>query len=410
MNLLHVILGLLMILTVVAGAAWLFWRALKASDDPGRLLFHVASTVAVLAVGFFGIGRVAGDGSPEGKIAGVLMGAVLGLVLAVVWAPRLGGVVGDWFAGLYTGGGEPPVPTPVYSIAEAHWQASRYAEAQREIRAQLDRFPQDMTGLMMLARLQAEHLDDLPGAAATLERVLAQPGHTPAQQAAALNLLADLQLKVAQDPEAARAALERIGSLFPDSPYAMQAAQRLAHLGQPGAVETVRRRGPIPLRPGLTDLGLRQQPVTLATPDEAPEDAVARLVRQLEAHPLDTEAREKLAVLYAEQFGRLDLATDQFEQLLAAPHTAMRDVVRWGNALADAQVRHGADYDTVRATLQRLVDRFPGLAAAEVAQRRIEHLRLELKGREQGRTVKMGTYERDLGLKKGPRPAGPEPV
>ena len=140
---------------------------------------------------------------------------------------------------------------------------------------------------------------------------------------------------------------------------------------------------------------------------ETPEDEVARLVRQLEAYPLDTEARERLAILYADHCGRLDLATDQFEQLLAAPHTAMRDVVRWFNALADAQVRHGLDYDAVRATLQRLMDRFPGLAPAEVARQRIEHLRLELKGREQGRTIKMGTFERDLGLKKGPWPTGP---
>lgn len=410
MNWLHVILGLLMLASLLAGAGWLFWRALKASDDPGRLIFHVGVTTVILAVGFFGIGRVAGDGSPEGKIAGVLAGAVLGIVLGVLWAPRMGALVGDWFGNLYTGGGEPPVPTPVYSAAEAHWQASRYPEAFREIRAQLERFPQDMTGLTLLARLQAEHLDDLPGAEATLERILAQPGHTAGQQVAALNLLADLQLKVAQDPDAARASLERIAALFPDSPYALQAAQRLAHLGQPGAAETVRRRGPIPLRRGATDLGLQQGPVTLAAPGETAEETVARLVRQLEAHPLDTEAREQLAILYAEEFGRLDLATDQFEQLLAAPHTAMRDVARWFNALADAQVRHGREYEAVRATLQRLIDRFPGLAPAEVAQRRIEHLRLELKGREQGRTIRMGTYERDLGLKNGPWPGGSNPA
>ena len=58
--------------------------------------------------------------------------------------------------------------------------------------------------------------------------------------------------------------------------------------------------------------------------------------------------------------------------------------------------------DAVRQTLQRIMDLFPDFAAARLAQQRIEHLRLELKGKEKSQAVKLGSYEKDLGLK-GPR-------
>jgi len=126
-------------------------------------------------------------------------------------------------------------------------------------------------------------------------------------------------------------------------------------------------------------------------------------VQHLEQHPLDHEAREKLAMIYAAHYQRLDLAADQLEQLIAAPNQTGKDVARWLNVLADLQLRHGADYDTIRQTLQRVIDLFPELAAGQLAQQRIELLRLELKGKEKSQVVKLGSYEKDLGLK-SPRP------
>ena len=70
-------------------------------------------------------------------------------------------------------------------------------------------------------------------------------------------------------------------------------------------------------------------------------------------------------------------------------------------ALCQDAVRE-KDYDTIHATLQRVIDRFPELAAAQMAQQRIDLLRLELKGKEKSQVVKLGSYEKDIGLK-GPR-------
>src|SRR5436309_13464472 len=157
-----------------------------------------------------------------------------------MWAPRIGAKVGDWFGNLYTGGSTPPDPTPLYSVAESRRKQGRYVEAVREIRAQLARFPTDVTGQLMLAEIQAEHLDDLPGAQLTIERFLAQPGHGPKNIAFALSSLADWHLKYARDVEAARQALERILQLLPDTELSMGAAQRLAHLADKDAIIALR--------------------------------------------------------------------------------------------------------------------------------------------------------------------------
>jgi len=45
----------------------------------------------------------------------------------------------------------------------------------------------------------------------------------------------------------------------------------------------------------------------------------------------------------------------QLDQLITHPNQPQRRVVQWLNKLADLQVRHGANYDTVRATLQPLL-------------------------------------------------------
>jgi hypothetical protein len=87
------------------------------------------------------------------------------------------------------------------------------------------------------------------------------------------------------------------------------------------------------------------------------------------------------------------------EQLIAHPNQPPKRVVQWLNKLADLQIRHGANYDIVRATLQRIIDLYPGAPPSEVAASRITLLKLELKGKEKVADVKIGTYEQDIGLK-----------
>src|SRR6185369_6751531 len=134
-----------------------------------------------------------------------------------------------------------------------------------------------------------------------------------------------------------------------------------------------------------------------------PAKVIDDLVRHLAQHPVDTEAREKLAILYAQHSQRLDLAAKEIQQLIDLPGQSSKKVAYWLNLFADLQVRGGADFDTVRATLEQIIERFPDLPVANLAQSRLAHLRLEIKGHQKGPENKtLGTYEQNIGVKYGP--------
>ena len=105
------------------------------------------------------------------------------------------------------------------------------------------------------------------------------------------------------------------------------------------------------------------RPEHLRPAEADPAKLAAAYVKHLEQHPLDTEAREKLAVIYADHYQRLDLATIELNQLIETPNQPAKRVAHWLNLLADLQIQHGADYDTVRGTLEKIIERFPDLAA-----------------------------------------------
>jgi hypothetical protein len=117
-------------------------------------------------------------------------------------------------------------------------------------------------------------------------------------------------------------------------------------------------------------------------------------------HPLDNEIREKLAIVYASEFKRLDLAAAELEQLIATPNQSQKNVAHWLNLLADFHIRLANDVDRARETLQRIIDLNPAAATANTARIRMSQLRLELNQNSLQRTVKLGNYEQNIGLKK----------
>jgi hypothetical protein len=125
-------------------------------------------------------------------------------------------------------------------------------------------------------------------------------------------------------------------------------------------------------------------------------------VKHLALHPLDTEVREKLAVIYARHYQRLDMATMELHQLINEPNQPPKRVAQWLNLLANLQMKGGADFDTVRETLETIIQRFPGLPAAEIAQSRLNRLKLEFNGATETPGKTLGVYEQNIGLKYGP--------
>lgn len=399
----EIVRGIIVAVVMVAAVGYYVFWTIRKAEDPGRRLFKWVLTALILSFMVFKVAPMVGAGGMEAAFTGVPLTAFCGLALAIIWRYDLAALIARPFSNLYDGGSIPPEPKPVYSMAIAKQKKGHYAEAIADIREQLARFPNDFEGQLLLAQIQAEDLRDLPGAELTIQRFCAQPGHAPRNLVFALYSLADWYLQFGPDREAAQRALEKVIELLPDSEYALGAAQRIAHLGTSEMLLSPHDRKPIPLPEGVKNVGLvTGKSGAPAAPAEAdPKAEAVQLVGHLEQHPLDTEARERLAVIYADHYGRLDLASDQLEQMISQPNQPGRLATRWLNLLADLQVRGGADYDTVKATLERIIEREPNVASAETARKRLGLLRLEFKAREKNADVKMGTYEQKLGLKEG---------
>ena len=221
--------NLLPALLSFAFIGWVLWRWLKASDEPLALIVRWLVSVVVLGFVLITAARARDEFS---KIAAVLVGAVGGVVMTLVWRQQFCDFVGDLFASLYTGGNQQADPTPFYSIATARRKQGRYQEAIAEVDAQLARFPEDFTGWMLLAEIQAEDLHDLSAAQDILAQLIAQPGHAPKNIAYALSREADWHLKLNHDRDGARAALDRSIPLT-GTPLRTHAHCRVGCLGWP---------------------------------------------------------------------------------------------------------------------------------------------------------------------------------
>jgi outer membrane protein assembly factor BamD (BamD/ComL family) len=402
---LDIILSVGSLVVFIALIIWVMWRWLKATDDPAQLIFKWALSaiglVGIVADGIY-LRKAIDRGLDYGAaFFGAICAAALGVYFAAIWRREIAGLVAKPIGALFDGGSAQVDPQAYYSIAVAKRKRGNYTDAITEIRKQLQKFPTDYTGQLLLAEIQAENLNDLPGAELTVERFCNQPGHAPRNIAFALNTLADWHLKYALDRDAAKQALQKIVELLPNSEFALLAEQRIGHLASTDYMLAAHDRPPVHLPQGIQNIGLLQASSHLAPKGSDPAQLAQEYVRHLAQHPQDTEAREKLAVIYADHFQRLDLAADQLQQLIDQPNQPAKQVVHWLNLLADLQIRHGAGYEAASRTLLQIVERYPNQAAADVARNRLGLLKLELKAKETKTPVKMGTYQQNIGLKYG---------
>ncbi len=382
---LRIALFLFAALAILCFTAFIFWRALRRSEEPGKLIFKWFLSLVVVGWVVYEAARARGA-----EKLGVLLYVALpaAVVMTFVWGRTIGEVVARPFSNLFSGGDEEPDRVPLYSTAEALRKRGKCREAVYAIQEQLLKFPNDFTGQMMLAEIQAENLNDVPAAVTTVNRFCAQPKHTPANIAFALNSLADWHLKLEQDPEAARLALEKVIELLPGTEFARTASNRIAHLATAEQLIHSREPSTVKMKPGVEYLGLLKSQEHLLPKVKDSEQEATEIVAHLDMHPTDTEARERLAVIYAREYGRLDLATEQIEQLIALPNESPKHVVRWLNLLADLQVEATGNAELAKATLERIAELYPNQSHAAMAEARIGSLGLELKRFEKGHVVK----------------------
>lgn len=367
----------IIIFILVGILIWRYWRNCRHPSDETTaddLISRLAATGILVAYFYLDLLPAFRHG---GKSVGyaMLVTALVCLLLFWLWGRAALNVLISPITGLFDGGNMRPEDRPFYSVAEARRKQGRPGEAIAEVRQQLARFPEDFDGQMLLAEIQAEDLNDFPAARATLEALLDQKNQPAYKKAFALNTLADWHLKFAQDTTAARIALERIPKLAPDSELAQKASQRLAHLPSREDLLARKERSRVALphydeylKPGET---LQQRQPSVETDPAAQAEA---LVRRLQEFPQDDEAREKLALVYARHYRRLDLAMEQLEQLIAQPAAPARHVTHWLILMASLQLDLAGDRTAACQAYQRIVDRYPRTPAADAAGQQIAQL------------------------------------
>jgi hypothetical protein len=271
-------------------------------------------------------------------------------------------------------------PAPAYSGAIGKIKFGKYAEAEKAIVGELEKCESDFDGWMMLADLYAHQFHDVAEAERTICELCDDPNTTLPQISIALHRLADWQLKLRGDPESARRMLEAICARMPGTHLANMARVRINQL--PASVDEMNERQKIRTvhMPALSEdfNAATEQPQSPVSP-QAALAAADQLVEKLNADPKDTPVREKLAHIFAEQLGRLDLGVEQLELLAEMPQQPPEKVAEWLGQIAAWQIRLGGEAGFACKTLERLVREFPHSAQAFAAQRRLSLLNREAK-------------------------------
>lgn len=377
---------------VLGVCGWLAYRSLQKSHDPPRLIAKWVITL-VLVGGFVYINRDV-FGGKHGDALSFWIGFVgplliVAILLWAMWSQSLLDALLKPFTGAFFGGDEPPEPRPCYSIANARRKFGDYRGAIEAIKSELARFPDDFEGYLLWGSILAEDLHDLPAAEAALMNFCLGEDRPPAQVAAALNQIADWYAQLGHDYEKAAAYLKQICERFPGSSYAILAQQRLAHIKTRLEHKTESAPRKIQVPHYCDYLFLEEDKAKLLQPpgEKPPEQLATEYQKHLEEYPNDMEVREKLASLYALHLHRMDLAQQQIDYLLQLGGNSPALASKWLNLLADWQLINGADYNTVRQTLEQIIDMYPDSPVAAQARNRIDRLAFQIRAREKPGTI-----------------------
>jgi hypothetical protein len=266
---------------------------------------------------------------------------------------------------------------PMYARAVARIKFGKYAEAEWEIIRELEKSEDDFEGWLMLAELYANQFQDLREAEQTILEICDQPKLNPSQLSVALHRLADWQLKLGTDPDAARRALQIICDRLPRTHLARMAQLRIAQI--PATADELREQQSvkaIPL-PALHDpLDDERIPLPPQISEREALELANRCVAQLTRNPNNVAAREKLARLFAEHLHQPERGLEQVELLLGLPEQPDVKRAEWLGLSAMWQLRYRQDTASARALLERILREFPNSPQSFAARRRLKSLDL----------------------------------
>jgi tetratricopeptide (TPR) repeat protein len=374
-------------------------------NDPVKVIgLWVLSFVA-----FFGIAYSAVAAQEGFALILVLLVAVLiAVLLGLAWTPTIVNTLVSPLTTALSGDDTVAYEGPAYGQALAKRKRGQYEDAVEAVEAQLEQYPGDFDGLMLKASIQAENLDDLPAAVATIQETLEDPGKVRFNLPVALNKMADWQLTIAGDASAAKRTLEKIREALPGSQAAQLVSQRLASLDASEESEAAAEDFNESYRHLVEESAAKDDftgPLEIPRPVEVDplqtdEAKLQTCLRRVALHPDSINNREELAALYLGHMKQPALAIQQYEHLLILPGTTIHQKTAWLNKVADIQIKSGETYESIRATLQLIISLNPKAAPAAVAEQRIAYLRIEMRGvNKKTKKLQLGSYDEDMGLK-----------
>ena len=330
------------------------------------------------------------------------------VIMALWWAPNISEWMASPITNALTGDSRISYNKPEYGVANARRNRGQYVEAVEAVDEELTKHPGNFEGLMLKASIQAENLGDLEAATETLQEAIEGEEQLSYRLPVALNKMADWQLAVAGDPDAARRTLRQIQEALPESQAAQFAAQRLASLDSSEETEAAvvdfneSYQKLVEESAGKDDFtSPLELPKAIETnQQQAADKSLANYLRRVALHPDSVGNREELAALYLDHANQPPKAAEQYDHLLALAGTTIHQKTAWLNKIADIQVKSGESYKKVCATLERVIALDPKAAPAARAQQRISYLNIELRGANRKTTkLQLGSYEEDIGLK-----------
>ena len=375
-------------------------------NDPVKVIVKWTVTVAIVAFGVYA--TLWSNDRASLLVVFIFLLLPGSVIMALWWTPEISEWMASPITNALTGDSRISYNKPEYGIANARRNRGQYVEAVEAVDEELAKHPGNFDGLMLKASIQAENLGDLEAATETLQEAIEGEEQLSYRLPVALNKMADWQLAVAGDPNAARRTLRQIREALPESQAAQFAAQRLASLDSSEETEAA-----------VVDFNESYQKLVeesarkddFASPLELPkaietnqqqagDKSLANCLRRVALHPDSVSNREELAALYLDHANQPPKAAEQYDHLLALPGTTIHQKTAWLNKIADIQVKSGESHETVRATLERVIALDPKAAPAARAQQRISYLNIELRGANRKTTkLQLGSYEEDIGLK-----------
>jgi uncharacterized protein (DUF1499 family) len=207
------------------------------------------------------------------------------------------------------------------------------------------------------------------------------PKTTPSQLSVALHRLSEWHLNLAQDPDAARRALQMICYRLPGTHLAHMAQLRINQLPETSEqLDELRNPKPIPLpeSPNYMEEIIKSRRSELD--QEQALEMANSCVEKLTLDPDNVPEREHFARLLAERLHQPEQGLEQLTLLLNLPDQPDAKRAEWLTLAALWHINYRQDADTARNLLERVIREFPQSADALAARRKIQMLDVEYRG------------------------------